>query len=531
MTGNVGDLTLDLKVGGDVKALDAAIAKVKALDSAVTNLNKNLKNTDAGLAFKAGSGSASGFKSTGSRAGAAGGLAISATRARNEWTRDINREERITKKRAKLEDDAFKKAEKDKKQSEKEEIKRRKDAEKDAKKFFSTIQGGFEKVGKFGLGVLTGGAGVAAAAVGAGAFATSVSNVGSQYGINTQEAQKWKNILRIGSGGALSDESALGAIAGIQAKLGEQAITGQHTGALLQLGLDPAERSAIKVLEALRDKSEGMAPDIRTALLSEFGISPDAGVALNRQEFSDKDFYSASLTPGLSDEQIEANKRFAVAVTRFEIATKTFIGGLLAKAAPTAEQIVNTLSEESSSGRTEAWSKAIIAGGLTTLGIGQAVGLGLAVNPYLAGAAVLGAATIAGGYELSLTPEEREANKAAQHEAILNTFMNPLGRRGRSGSPINGAPLGFPSKEEFERQKLENMEQLKEMSNSADFKDIIAKQYSNDDFGTGASVTNNFNTEFSVGTMNSDTVPLVGQTIERSADRITDSIRNNVNSY
>ncbi len=529
MTGNVGDLTLDLKVGGDVKALDAAIAKVKILDSAVTSLNKNLKNTDAELSFKTGGGSASGFKSSGIKASTA---APSSIKIRNDWIKDINREERIIKKRAKLEDDAFKKTEKDKKQSDKEEVKRRKDAEKDAKKFFNTIQGGFEKVAKFGLGAITGGVGIAAAAIGAGSFATSVSNVGSQYGINSQDAQKWKNILRIANP-ALSDESALGAIAGIQAKLGEQAITGQHTGALLQLGLDPAERSSIRVLEALREKSGSMAPDIRTALQSEFGISPEVGIGLNKQAFSEEDFYKASITPTLTGEQVEANKRFAVAVTKFEIATKTVVGTILAKAAPAAEQIYENIFGD------HATNKSIRKqSGARAISSGLAVGLPLAMlNPLLGGAAGLLTAGAVGASSLARTPEEKarddaEFRRKYAHLRTIKNFFTGSSIKSQHFNPATGEPMSPEDSKLFHESDIAYAkEQHDRLKNSAEFKDIIAGQYSNDNLGSGASVTNNFNTEFNVGNMNSDTVPLVGQTIERSADRITDSIRNKVNAY
>lgn len=528
MTGNAGDLTLDLKVGGDVKALDAAIAKVKVLDAAVANLNKNLKNTDAGLAFKTGGGSANGFKSSGIKASAA---APSSIKIRNEWVKDINREERITKKRAKLEDDAFKKTEKDKKQSEKDEVKRRKDAEKDAKKFFNTIQGGFEKVAKFGLGAITGGVGVAAAAIGAGSFATSVSNVGSQYGINSQDAQKWKNILRIANP-ALSDESALGAIAGIQAKLGEQAITGQHTGALLQLGLDPAERSSIRVLEALREKSGGMAPDIRTALQSEFGISPDVGVGLNKQAFSEEDFYKASITPTLTEEQIKANNRFAAAVTKFEIAAGTLVGKVLAKAAPAAEQIYeNTFGNSANKAiQKESKNRAINAGMLAGLPVAM-------INPLLGGIVGLSTAAYVGASSLSRTPEEKARDDAEFLKKFstgrkIKNFFTGSSVKSQYFNPTTGEPMSAEDSKLFHQGDLDfAKEQHSRLKDSADFKDIIAGQYNNDNFGSSASVTNNFNTEFNVGNMNSDTVPLVGQTIERSADRITDSIRNKVNQY
>lgn len=529
MTGNVGDLTLDLKIGGDVKALDAAIAKVKILDTAVTNLNKNLKNTDAGLGFKIGGGSASGSRVASGQKTPREKTEIQIKRAELAQARvDIgfkrvkSQQMDLDLKVIKRERTEKERIEKLNKKEEKEEIKRRKDAEKDAKKFFNTIQGGFEKVAKFGLGAITGGVGIAAAAIGAGSFATSVSNVGSQYGINSQDAQKWKNILRIANP-ALSDESALGAIAGIQAKLGEQAITGQHTGALLQLGLDPAERSSIRVLEALREKSGGMAPDIRTALQSEFGISPEVGVGLNKQAFSEEDFYKASITPTLTTEQVDANKRFAAAVTKFEIATSTFVGKVLAKAAPAAEQIYeNTLGANPNRAiQKDAINKAVNAGILA----GTTVGF---INPLLGGIAGIGTAAYVGATALARTPEE----KARDDAKFRRKFISGRPIKSQHFNPATGEPMSPEDSKLFHESDIAYAkEQHSRLKNSAEFKDIIAGQYSNDNLGGAASVTNNFNTEFNVGNMNSDTVPLVGQTIERSADRITDSIRNKVNSY
>src|SRR6266403_526445 len=279
---SIGDITLDIKIGGDTKSLDATISKVKSLDAAISNLNKNLKNTDSGLKFKS---SSSVSSVAGQVRSPKDKTDLQIAREKLNFSKVELGNRKIAMQNSKIDYFYQNKERKEKEKEEKENKKRRKEAQKANEKFFSTIRSGFATLGKIAIGSVGGIAGLIGAGKFASSQATSISNLNAQQGIASGDLQRWRNILTQANP-ALGGEDAIGIIGNLQSKLAANALTGELVGPLSQLGLNPGERSAIKVLQSIRDQSNFISPDIFSSLLGGLGIDPAAANALNKSKFS-----------------------------------------------------------------------------------------------------------------------------------------------------------------------------------------------------------------------------------------------------
>lgn len=519
---SIGDLTLDIKVGGDTKTLDATIAKVKTLNDQVVSLNKNLKGTDKGFNLKTGNGGSS-------RSGSVKDLTedqvarkkLSLARSEFGFVRLKAQQENLDYTKMKRERFEKERAEKIEVKQEKE---RRKDRDKDAKKFFSTLQNGFEKTAKFGLGVLTGGAGIAGAAFLAGKQATSIANLGVQQGLSSQDVQKWRNVLTQANPN-LSGDQALGIIGNLQSTLAKQAISGESAGSLMALGLDPSERSAIRVLQALREK-EFASPDIKTQLLGNLGVDAAAANALNRSSFDETAFLKASSMPTLTDKEVRANEDFARSVNQFKNIIAVFSGKVLAELAPILDRIAQVLANpsdpHSQRNIAEAKKKATQAGAVV-----GAVSLGMFKSPVFAGMAGSSAAAYVAAEELGKTPEERAEEDRRRIDFGEKSFLGGLFKVRRTGVIQGAQPL--PDHLRAEELRFNRAEADK-------FKDVIASQYSGPGLtsmsGSGSksvliqpTVNNNFN----VGEINSANLPTIQRGIENSSNVVNRSMVNSMN--
>lgn len=544
MTGNVGEITLDIKVGGDTKALDATIDKVKVLNTEVSSLSKNLKTVDKSFSPK-NAGTGSGMRAPKEKTE----IQIQREKlafARTElgFTRVKAQEAAIAFTYAKRERGEKERVEKQKTREEREDKKRREAALKDTRRFFGTIQSGFEKAKSFAIGALTGGAGIIGAGFLAAKAATSISNLGTQQGLKAEDVQRWRNVLTQANP-ALSGDSALNIIGGLQSTLANQALSGEATGALMQLGLDPSERSATKVLQAIREQSNFLSPDIFTKLLGDLGIGPNAANALNRNQFGESDFLKAYSQPILSNEEIEANKKFSQAVDRFNIAVNVLIGKGLSKVAPYAERAIDVLTNPTSEenapkikrSKSSALLHGIAAGGVASLIPG--------VGPFIAG----GVATAVGGYygtkELGKSPEDIAHDQENVQKIISGKgkdvpFLEGLfginssvlsgdrpGRRNMSTLP----PLRELSPNEIEEQRKQNWSEIN--SNPDKYADIIRNTMlpSNDNARqmTQSKIEVNNNVNVEIGTMDSSMMKPLQNTFEQGGRNIGSSIMNYVN--
>ena len=375
---SVGDLTIDLNIAGDGKGIDALIGKVKTLDKAVVNLNKNLKQTDSigGVGGKASVGSVP--KTPREK------TEIQLRREALAFTRIELGERRAALATQRLDSQEAKK-------EEKEEEKRRKAARNEAKKFFGTIQDGFQKTLKVGLGVI----GATGGAIGIGIAATSqaqlIASIGAQQGINSQDLQRWRNVLTQANTG-LGGEQAVAEIAGLQSRLANNTLTGEMAGVLAQLGLSPRETSAISVLSELREVGKGMSPELRTTLLGGLGLGAGTANAFNTDYFSDQQFNKAYNLPISADSTIEANRQLAQSIDKLRIIFDNLAAKILAKFGPTISDVADTLENPDAPGNRRKIRQSRQTA--TVYGVGTAAAAGLL------GAGPIGAGILGGGAAL-----------------------------------------------------------------------------------------------------------------------------------
>jgi hypothetical protein len=247
------------------------------------------------------------------------------------------------KKKEKEEKDRKKEQEGEEKKKEKEQKQREKDREKSTKNFFKQIDNGFGFIAKAFTGSLIG-AGIAGAITAQTARSTTLSNMFKQYNLDPEKGQRWANVFRIGSSGAISNKEAGEVIKSLKSTLTSSELGEDMIGRLSALGLDSSLiRDPFAVLQAMREKAPLHGREYFTELAGRLGIPPIMSQALNPENFNEEQFQDAYTRPILSQLTIDANARINTQISDLGDAFDRLRSKLVSDFEPEIENIITKI--------------------------------------------------------------------------------------------------------------------------------------------------------------------------------------------
>lgn len=214
------------------------------------------------------------------------------------------------------------------------------------------------------------------------AVASAFRDFTNQTGLSMHGLERWQIA---GSQVGVSAEKMAGSIKSLQDQLFRTALTGEKFNIFAMLGVDPKNKDAFQVLEAIRKRLPSLTPQARSYLLGNLGIDPSLinVLKLSREEFEKL----AGVAKGMTDQQAVGflQMQEELARTKAQVADFGYSAGLLIK--PFVDDlsvIVNYLHESPR-------ALALVSVGVVGLGVAAAAAFApwlltaLAVSAALAG--------------------------------------------------------------------------------------------------------------------------------------------------